>query len=131
LLRALVESVRVNQSSYNFQRELRLLSANDYSRVFDKAFKVHNKAFTLLARANDLNHPRLGLVIAKKNIKFAHQRNRVKRALRESFRLRQMSLANFDLVILTRRDIAVLSKTDIIHFRDDLFARFNKRCPKD
>lgn len=121
----------MNHSSYNFRRELRLLSANDYSHVFDKAFKIHNKAFTLLARTNNLNHPRLGLVIAKKNLKFAHQRNRVKRALRESFRLQQATIANYDLVILTRRDIAVLSKTDIIRLRDDLFARFNKRCPKD
>jgi ribonuclease P protein component len=121
----------VNNSSYSFQRELRLLNARDYSRVFDKALKVHNKAFTLLARANDLNHPRLGLVIAKKNLKFAHQRNRIKRVLRESFRFQLSQLASYDLVILTRRDIAVLSKTDIIRLRDDLFARFNKRCPKD
>ena len=121
----------MNHSSYSFQRELRLLRARDYSRVFDKAFKVHNKAFTLLARENDLNHPRLGLVIAKKNLKFAHQRNRIKRVLRECFRQQQSQLANYDLVILTRRDIAVLPKTDIIRLRDDLFARFNKRCPKD
>lgn len=120
----------MNTTTYSFQRELRLLSARDYSRVFDKAFKVHNKAFTLLARKNDLNHPRLGLVIAKKNLKFAHQRNRVKRVLRESFRLQQSELASYDLVVLTRRDIAVLSKTDIIRLRDDLFARFSKRCAK-
>ena len=121
----------MNQSTYSFQRELRLLSANDYSRVFDKAFKVHNRAFTLLARENDLNYPRLGLVIAKKNLKFAHQRNRVKRVLRESFRLSRTNMANYDLVILTRRDIAVLSKTDIIRLRDDIFARFNKRCTRN
>ena len=120
----------MNTPPYSFQRELRLLSARDYSRVFEKAFKVHNKAFTLLARENDLNRPRLGLVIAKKNLKFAHQRNRVKRLLRESFRLQRSYLANYDLVILTRRDIAVLSKTDIIRFRDDLFSRFSKRCLK-
>jgi ribonuclease P protein component len=120
----------VTSQSYNFLREHRLLSSKDYSHVFDKAFKVHNKAFTLLARSNDLNTARLGLVIAKKNLKFAHQRNRVKRLLRESFRLQRAELPNFDLVLLTRRDIAVLSKSDIIRYRDDIFARFNKRCPK-
>ena len=120
----------MNTPSYSFQRELRLLSARDYSRVFDKAIKVHNRAFTLLARKNDLNKSRLGLVIAKKNLKFAHQRNRVKRLLREYFRLQRSQFAHYDLVILTRRDIAVLSKTDIIRLRDDLFIRFNKRCSK-
>lgn len=114
--------------SYRFQQELRLLSAKDFSRVFDKAFKVHNQAFTLLARKNNLNHPRLGLVIAKKNLKFAHQRNWAKRILREGFRLQQTELNSYDLVILTRRDIAVLPKTDIIRLRDNLFDRFRKKC---
>ncbi len=114
--------------SCQFQRELRLLTAKDFSRVFDKAFKVHNKAFTLLARKNDYNHPRLGLVIAKKNLRFAFQRNYVKRLLREEFRLKQSELNAYDIVILTRRDIAQLSKKDIISFRNNLFERFKKRC---
>jgi len=130
LIDAPVSDHKVNLT-YCFQRELRLLKARDYSHVFDNAFKINNKAFTLLARQNQLNHPRLGLVIAKKNLKFAHQRNRTKRLLREGFRLKQAELANFDLVVLTRRDIAAMSKTDIIHFRDDLFKRFTKRCPKN
>jgi len=120
----------VNSPKYSFQREVRLLNAKDYSRVFDKATKVNNKAFTLLAKKNSLPHPRLGLVIAKKNLKFAHQRNLLKRLLRESFRLQQSQLDHYDFVILTRRDIAVLPKTDIIRLRDDIFARFRKRYPK-
>lgn len=118
----------MEKSSFKFQRELRLLNSRDYSRVFDKAFKINNKVFTLLVRENSLGHPRLGLVIAKKNLKLAHQRNWVKRILREAFRLHQSSLKSYDMVILTRRDIAVLPKTDIIHLRDDLFERFRKRC---
>ena len=118
----------MNKPSFCFQQELRLLSAKDFSRVFDKAFKVHNQAFTLLARKNDLGHPRLGLVIAKKNLRFAYQRNLVKRVLREGFRLNQANLNSYDLVILTRRDIAVLPKTDIIRHRNNLFDRFRKKC---
>ena len=120
----------MNETSYSFQRELRLLSAKDYSHVFDKAFKVNNKAFTLLARSNSFDHPRIGLVIAKKNLKFAHQRNQVKRLLREGFRLQQATLNPYDIVVLTRRDIAVMSKTDIIRFRDDLFDRFQQKCKR-
>jgi ribonuclease P protein component len=121
----------VNIKNYHFQRELRLLSSHDYSHVFEKAHKINNKAFTLLVRKNTFSHPRLGLVIAKKNLKRAHQRNQVKRLLRESFRLVSTEMDNYDLVVLTRRDIAVLSKEDIIRYRDDLIARFMKRCPKE
>ncbi len=115
-------------SSYQFTRELRLLTAKDYSRVFDNPVKVYNKSFTLLACTNNLLHPRLGLVVAKKNLKLAVQRNWLKRQLREGFRLGQSDFKSYDIVILTRRDIAVLSKTDIIHFRDDLFDRFHRKC---
>ncbi len=118
----------MTDKSCKFQRELRLLCAKDFSQVFDKAVKVNNKAFTLLARKNDLNHPRLGLIVAKKNLKFAYQRNLVKRLIREEFRISQTQLAAYDLVILTRRDIAQMNKTDIIRFRNDLFDRFRKRC---
>jgi len=120
----------VKIDTYKFQPELRLLNSRDYSHVFEKAFKLHNKAFTLLARENNFNHPRLGLVIAKKNQKLACQRNQTKRQLREGFRLMQHKFANFDLVLLTRRDIAQLNKTDIIEYRNELFARFSKRVSK-
>ena len=118
----------MNEESYSFQRELRLLSAKDFSRVFEKAIKVNNRAFTLLVRPNNLSHARIGLVIAKKNLKFAYQRNSVKRLLREGFRLQRSTFANYDLVVLVRRDIAVLSKTDIIRLREDLFDRFRRKC---
>ncbi|MGB0494807.1 MAG: ribonuclease P protein component [Kangiellaceae bacterium] len=114
----------------HFPRDLRLINAKQYSRVFEKANKIHNKAFTLLARKNELNHARLGLVIAKKNVKFAYQRNFIKRQLREYFRRHLKTFGNYDLVLLTRRDIASLSKKDIINNRNKLFQRFNQQTAK-
>ncbi len=117
----------MSRSTYQFQREHRLLKASDFRYVFDKAFKVNNKAFTLLARKSLTNHSRLGLVIAKKNLKLAVQRNRVKRLLREYFRCHCDSFDQYDLVILTRREIAVMSQQQLIEYRDDIFNRFIKR----
>lgn len=121
----------MKQNSYKFQREHRLLNSRDYSRVFSKAIKLNNSVFTLLARKNSLDHPRLGLIVSKKNQKLASQRNQTKRLLREGFRLTQSQLANFDIVLLTRRDVALRNKTDIIKHRNELFARFSKRYPKN
>ncbi len=42
---------------------------------------------------------RLGLVIAKRVIAKAHDRNRIKRALRERFRQRRKELPQWDLVV--------------------------------
>lgn len=49
--------------------------------------------------------PRLGLAISKKCAKRAVDRNRIKRIVRESFRLhRREGMPALDLVVLCRRD---------------------------
>ncbi len=45
---------------------------------------------------------RLGLAIAKKHLRKATSRNRIKRLIRESFRLHQSRLKGLDLVVLAR-----------------------------
>ncbi len=88
--------------SYSFPRELRLLTPSQFSRIFDHPVKAVSDHFTLLAKINDVDHPRLGLTIAKKKEKTAVGRNRIKRIIRESFRLNQHNLPNIDIVVLAR-----------------------------
>ena len=54
------------------------------------------------------NQPRLGLVVSKKNISKAVERNRVKRVIRESFRKNKSQIPNLDVVVLIRKGIDVL-----------------------
>lgn len=89
-----------------FPRYFRLLNAGDYRYVFEQAdFKVHGKGMMALARWNTLGHSRLGLVVSKKNVKLAVDRNRFKRLVRESVRLRQDQLPAVDIVVLARRGV--------------------------
>ena len=53
------------------------------------------------ALANGLGHPRLGLSIGRK-VGIAVRRNRIKRWIRETFRLMQHDLAAADLVVSVR-----------------------------
>ena len=100
--------------SYSFDKRLRLLKAADFQPVFKQArFKVSSQTVLVLAIENNLRFPRLGLVIAKKNIARAVQRNRVKRLLRESFRLNQHLLAGLDIVILARSGLGSLENPEI------------------
>jgi len=98
-----------------YPRCLRLLNAGDFSHVFEQAdLKVHGKGMMALARWNTLGHPRLGLVVSKKNVKLAVQRNRFKRLVRESVRLRQHQLPMLDIVVLARRSVHDLDN-DTLH----------------
>jgi ribonuclease P protein component len=79
-----------------------MLDAAAYSRVFKKAQRSRDKWFTVLCRANDRGVARLGLAVSKKNCRAATGRNRIKRIVRESFRLNQAALAGLDVVVINQ-----------------------------
>lgn len=91
-------------SQYSFQRHQRLLTPSQYKSVFDNTDgRVSHSAFLLLAHQTQPEQPaRLGLVVAKKHLKRAVDRNSFKRVVRTQFRLAQMDLVGMDIVVLAR-----------------------------
>ncbi len=101
-------------SSQGYPRQLRLLTAGDYRRVFETAaFKVHGKGLMALASPNGRGYPRLGLIFSKKNVRRAVDRNRLKRIVRESIRLQQHRLPSVDIVVLARRGVHELDNATV------------------
>jgi ribonuclease P protein component len=90
--------------SVGFPPRLRLRKPAEYKKVFSNPLKFTDKYFTLLVIENELGFSRLGLAIAKKNIRKAVDRNILKRAIRESFRMHQQQLGVLDIVVLARKD---------------------------
>ena len=104
---------------FEFQPCHRLLTKQDFSRVFDVcSLRVGRGSILLLALPNKLPHPRLGLVVRKKFIASAAGRNQFKRIARERFRLSQHGLPALDIVVLNRSGSDSLNK-DQLH---NLFA---------
>ncbi|NOR71264.1 MAG: ribonuclease P protein component [Methylomarinum sp.] len=113
---------------FSFPSQLRLGKPADYKKVFANPVKSTDKYFTLLAIRNDYDHPRLGLAIAKKNIKKAVTRNLIKRAVRENFRLKQHELINIDIVVLARRDAANATSAILSKSIDKHWLKITNRC---
>ena len=99
---------------FAFQKRQRLLTGADFSRVFKKARRSRDKCFTVLARrTNDDLPARLGLAISKKHCKKASARNRIKRVVRESFRLHQGDLQGLDIVVINQPAAALASNPEL------------------
>ncbi|MCP3894620.1 MAG: ribonuclease P protein component [Bacteroides sp.] len=114
--------------SGSFDRRYRLLKPEDFRYVFEKACKVSDRYLTLLARPNNIGYPRLGMAIAKKQIKTAVGRNRVKRQIRESFRLHKEIIGGLDIVILARSGSDRCDPRKLQASLDNRWRELVKRC---
>jgi len=99
---------------YEFSTDVRIHCAADYKSVFDGAlFKVHQPHFLFLAKISEQPKSRLGIVVAKKKVRRAHERNRVKRLARESFRLHQQQLDVLDIVVMPKQGIEAIPNAEL------------------
>ncbi len=89
--------------SLAFSRKHRLINKSDYKHVFSASeCQSSDRYFTVLGRCSlSEMHSRLGMVVAKKKILRAHERNRIKRLVRESFRHYSWQRL-FDVVVLAK-----------------------------
>ncbi len=112
----------------DYGREKRLLTPRQFKAVFDSpSGKAPGKNVLLLARRNDLDHPRLGLVIGKKSVKLAVERNRIKRVIRDSFRLSQTALAGLDIVVVARKGLGDLENPELHQQFSKLWKRLSRQ----
>ncbi|AKD38689.1 ribonuclease P [Pasteurella multocida subsp. multocida OH4807] len=114
----------------NFSRELRLLTPLHFKYVFEQPSRASTPEVTILARPNNLQHPRLGLTVAKKHLKRAHDRNRIKRVCREHFRLLQHTLPPYDFVIVAKQGIGKLDNRTLNQTLDKLWQRHIRLAQK-
>ena len=72
----------------------------EFRQVLDNA-KIRKRLgpIRFYARPNDLEFPRLGLIVGKRGVPLAVDRNRLKRLVRSDFRKRRTTLAPYDIVV--------------------------------
>jgi len=85
---------------FGYGRALRLTQRHQFNRVFRQAsVRRTYPPLRLFASPNEGTTPRLGIVVGKRAIRHAVDRNRLKRAIRESFRNERHRLPSMDIVI--------------------------------
>lgn len=80
-----------------------------FDRVFQGPdYRVHRSSCLVLAKLSGLDNRRLGLVVGKKNISSAVQRNTFKRICRETFR--RSELHAVDVLVLAKRQVGAIDR---------------------
>jgi ribonuclease P protein component len=96
--------------------------------VFAEARRSSDDYFVVLGQNNQRDFARLGLAVARKHIKTAVGRNRIKRLVRESFRQHQQALSGIDLVVTLRRDATALSNQEIFRRLEKHWQQIKRQC---
>ena len=96
--------------------------------MFDSpAFKVSSAAFLLLAQHAGSSRSRIGVIVAKKHVKLATRRNRLKRLVREQFRL-NLFHPSLDLVVLARSAADSMDNAQVTNDLEQLWAKLQKKA---
>jgi len=113
-----------------FDKTQRLLKPAEFKRVFELRQSAHNAHFGIYAAKNTLGQPRVGLVVSKKVSKKAVVRNRIKRQIRENFRLHKTSLGAHDFVVVAKTPLSAIAFDSITPPLQSLWPRAIKRCKR-
>lgn len=107
----------------SFPKKFRLNKPIEFRDLFQAGKKLNTRYVALYAKPNQLSYPRLGLVLAKKNVRLAVMRNQFKRLIRESFRHHQQLLSGFDMLVVAYPPVNNLTKLEFSNFLEQQWAK--------
>jgi ribonuclease P protein component len=94
---------------FDLPKETRLAKRAEFLRVYEQGVRFDGRYMTVFILPNSGRLQRLGVTATKKAVGKAHDRNRAKRLLRESFRLSRNELdeisVKYDWVVNARRTL--------------------------
>lgn len=96
-----------------FDSRARLRTPREFRRVFAEGERVVAAGMVVIAAPGGHDTARLGLAIAKRRVRRAVDRNRIKRVLRESFRHVRAALPSADVVVLARERAGAMSNAQL------------------
>ena len=108
------------------QRRLRRKS--DFEAAYARGRRFGNGFFAVTAMPNDIGGPRLGLAVSVKNAGSSVERKRIRRTIRESFRLHQHELPAVDLVVSARGRARDAAAAELRASLSALWQKVNEQC---
>ena len=112
--------------SCSFPRRARVRATAQYQAVFTAGQRFSTPCFRLHVLVQAADSPaRLGIAVSKRVDKHAHGRNRIKRQVREFFRLHNAAMPGADLVFVAKPEAAMASNEKLRGELDRLLQHSN------
>lgn len=111
-----------------FPAARRLRRKWEFDQLYARGTRLGNSHFGITVHPNALGLARLGLAVASKPFGGSVPRNRIRRLIRESFRLRQHELPDVDLVVSARPRARTASPAELRASLDGLWDKVKVQC---
>ncbi|WP_436855493.1 ribonuclease P protein component [Staphylococcus caeli] len=112
------------------EKAYRIKKNSDFQFIYKKGKSVANRQFVVYTRINsELEHFRLGISVSKK-LGNAVVRNRIKRAIRENFKVHKADILPMDIIVIARqpaKDMTTLEIQASLEHVLKIAKAFNKR----
>jgi ribonuclease P protein component len=116
--------------NFQFKDKSRLSKSIEFKRAFGEGRRLRGRMFGIYYVKNHGSCARVGLAIPKKNIRYAVNRNYIKRIVREGFRLNQSKLCGYDIVVVAINKPGNLTKKCLRTQLDSLWQQVSVACKK-
>lgn len=83
---------------------MKLRKTDEFSSVFNFKCVKRGECLDIFSAPNGLDAPRLGLIVSKRFLRRAVDRNRAKRLIREAFRLKAAGLGGVDVIFRVKKN---------------------------
>lgn len=99
----------------SFPRWEKLRLKRDFDRIFREGKSIQSNFFTVIYVKNNFDFNRIAIVVKRKLGK-AHDRNKIKRWIREAYRTMKLELSKgFDVVVIPRKILSEVLDTLDFH----------------
>ena len=112
---------------HSFKKADRILKRNEFIQLSKFGRKLHNQDFIVIFAPGHFGRSRLGITVTRK-VGNAVKRNRIKRLVREYFRLnRHLLSGDWDINVIAKKEAADLSSEKIFGSLCNIFERISNR----
>jgi len=102
------------KKTFSFQKKERIRKKKDFEKIFLRGERLKNIYFGIILKGNTLKNRRIAVIVKKKEYREAHTRNKIKRRIKEIYRLNKEKFpANTDCVIIIKKSAHNLSYQEL------------------
>jgi ribonuclease P protein component len=108
--------------------QLRLRRKSDFDAAHARGRRMGNALFGATVRSNEAGQPRLGMAVSVRAAGNSVERNRIRRIIRESFRLHQHEIPALDIVVSARERARHASGRELHASLAALWKKVTEQC---